>query len=88
MSQSRFLHRITQTEKKRGQTSMPRVKFEPTISVFELAKRFRPVDRAAIVIGVFSELKLQRININQSVTEMRNIKHMVHDEKHSYNRDI
>jgi hypothetical protein len=37
-SQRRYLHRTTQTQKKRGQTSMPWVGFEPTIPVLELAK--------------------------------------------------
>jgi hypothetical protein len=32
---------------------MPRVGFEPKISVFELAKTFRALDIAAIVIGGF-----------------------------------
>jgi hypothetical protein len=32
---------------------MPRVGFEPMISVFEWAKTFHALDRAAIVIGVF-----------------------------------
>jgi hypothetical protein len=30
---------------------MSKVGFEPTISVFELAKTFHPLDRAATVIG-------------------------------------
>jgi hypothetical protein len=41
-------HRTTQTQNKRTQTSMPRMGFEPTIPVFELAKT---LDRAATVIG-------------------------------------
>jgi hypothetical protein len=39
-SGGRYLHRTTQTQKKRGQTSMPRVGFEFTIPVFERAKIF------------------------------------------------
>jgi hypothetical protein len=37
--------------KKRGQTSMPRVEFEPTIPVLERAKTFHALERAATVIG-------------------------------------
>jgi hypothetical protein len=40
-------HRTTQTQNKRTQSSMPRVRFERTIPVFELA-----LDRAASVIGI------------------------------------
>jgi hypothetical protein len=35
------------------ETSMPRVEFEPTIQVFERAKTFYALDRAATVIGVY-----------------------------------
>jgi hypothetical protein len=44
-------HRITQTQNKRTQISMPRVGFEPTIPVFERAKTVHDLDRAATVIG-------------------------------------
>jgi hypothetical protein len=43
-------HKTTQTQKKRTQTSMPRVGFEPTIPAFERAKTVHAVDRAASVI--------------------------------------
>jgi hypothetical protein len=47
----------TQTQNKRGQTSMPRGGFESATSVFELAKTFRALDLAATVIGpTYSEL--------------------------------
>jgi hypothetical protein len=46
------VHRTTQTQNKRTQTSMPRVGFEPTIPVFELAKTVHALDRAATVIGI------------------------------------
>jgi hypothetical protein len=36
------------------QTSMPRVVFEPTIQVFERAKKFHAFDRVAKVIGAFT----------------------------------
>jgi hypothetical protein len=44
-------HRTTQTQNKHTQTSMPQVGFEPTIPVFERAKRVHDIDRAATVIG-------------------------------------
>jgi hypothetical protein len=46
-SQDRYL---TQTESNHKQTSMTWVEFEPTIPVFERAKPFQAVDRAATVI--------------------------------------
>jgi hypothetical protein len=39
------------TQNKRIQRSMPRLGFEPTIPVFELAKTVHALDRAATVIG-------------------------------------
>jgi hypothetical protein len=39
------------TQNKRTQTSMPRVGFQPTIPVFELAKTIHALDSAATVIG-------------------------------------
>jgi hypothetical protein len=47
-------HRPTETQNKRTQTSMPQLGFEPTIPVFELAKKVHALDRVATVIGVFS----------------------------------
>jgi hypothetical protein len=44
----------TQTQNKRRQTSMPRMVFEITIPVFELAKTFYALDRATTVIGAAS----------------------------------
>jgi hypothetical protein len=43
--------RTTKTQNKRTQTSMPRMGFEPTISVFERAKTVHVLDCAATVIG-------------------------------------
>jgi hypothetical protein len=43
--------KITQTQNKVTQTSMPRVGFEPTIPVFERAKMVHALDRVANVIG-------------------------------------
>jgi hypothetical protein len=53
-SQGRYLHRTTQTQNKRTQTSMPWVGFEPTILVFERAKTVHSLDSAATVTGVFN----------------------------------
>jgi hypothetical protein len=50
-SQGRYVHMTTQTQNKSTQTSMPRVRFEPTSPVFELAKTVHALDRAATVIG-------------------------------------
>jgi hypothetical protein len=49
---SRYLHRTTQTQNKRTQTSIPWMGLKPTIPVFELAKMFHvsSPDRAATVI--------------------------------------
>jgi hypothetical protein len=45
-------HRTTQTQNKRTQTSMPRVRFEPTIPVFQRAKTVHALGHAATVVGV------------------------------------
>jgi hypothetical protein len=50
-SQSRYINRKTQTEKKRGQISMSGVGLEPTIPVCEPAKTFYALECAATVIG-------------------------------------
>jgi hypothetical protein len=47
-------HRTAQTQNKRTQTSMSQVEFETTIPVFERAKTVHALDRAATVIGTFS----------------------------------
>jgi hypothetical protein len=44
------IHRSTQTQNKRTQTSMPSVEFEPTITVFQRAKTVHALDCAATVI--------------------------------------
>jgi hypothetical protein len=54
-TQGRYLHRTTQTRNKRRQTSMPLVRFEPTIPVIERAKTFHVLDLAATVIGCHGE---------------------------------
>jgi hypothetical protein len=45
-------HRTAQTQNKRTQTSMPRMRFQPTIPVFERGKTAHALDRAATVIGI------------------------------------
>jgi hypothetical protein len=50
-TQGRCLHRTSQTQNKRRETSMRRVVFEPTIPAFERAKTVHASDRAATVIG-------------------------------------
>jgi hypothetical protein len=52
-SRGRYLHRTTQTQKKRGQTSIPREGFEPTVPVFERTKTCNALDRAATVTGAY-----------------------------------
>jgi hypothetical protein len=46
-------HRATQTQDESTQTSMPRVGFEPMISVFVRGKTVHALDRVATVIGTF-----------------------------------
>jgi hypothetical protein len=48
-TQGCFLHRTTQTQNKRRQTSMPWVGFEPTIPAFERAKIFYAVDHCEFI---------------------------------------
>jgi hypothetical protein len=50
LSRSRHVCMTAQMQKKRGQTSVPRVGCEPTVPVFELAKTFRAFYRALTVI--------------------------------------
>jgi hypothetical protein len=47
-------HRITQTEYKRTQTSMPQRGLEPTIPMFECTKTVHALVRAATVIRYFT----------------------------------
>jgi hypothetical protein len=51
VARSLSTHRTTQTQNKRTQTSMTRVRFKPTTPVFEWAKTVHALDRAATVIG-------------------------------------
>jgi hypothetical protein len=46
-----LIYRTTQTQNKRIQTSMPWLRFEPTIPVFERAKTVHVLDRVATSIG-------------------------------------
>jgi hypothetical protein len=45
-------HRTTQSQNKPTQTFMPRVRFEPTVPVFERTKTVHALDRAATVIVI------------------------------------
>jgi hypothetical protein len=56
--QGLYLHRTTQTQNKRRQTSTPPVGFEPTTTVFERANTSHVLDRAATVTGVYCMLVL------------------------------
>jgi hypothetical protein len=53
-SQSCYLHRTTQTQNKRRQTSMPWEGLEPMIPAFERAKACHALDRAVTVLGCIS----------------------------------
>jgi hypothetical protein len=61
VSQCRYLHRATQRQKKCGGTSMPRVGFEPAIPVFERAKTFHALGRAATLIGGVDKLMTETV---------------------------
>jgi hypothetical protein len=50
-TQGHYLHRTTQTQNKRRQTSVLWVRFDHTIPAFERAKTFHALDRSATVIG-------------------------------------
>jgi hypothetical protein len=67
-------HRTAQTDNKRTQTSMPQVRFEPTITVFDPAKTVHALERAATMIGpqIFSRsvnvlLRINRIRTSSIV---------------------
>jgi hypothetical protein len=70
LSQGRYPHRTTETQKKRGQTSMPRVGSERRISVFELAKNiFHALDRAADAVNMQYEiLRLYSAELHDSIS--------------------
>jgi hypothetical protein len=51
------IHKTTETQNKRTQTSITREGFEPTIPVFERAKTVQALERAATVIGSRTLLK-------------------------------
>jgi hypothetical protein len=64
-------HRTTQTQNKRTQTSMPRVRFEPTTQVLERAKTVHALDRSATVIGTIWFLEgISRMSTCKYVKEM------------------
>jgi hypothetical protein len=81
--QVRYLHRITQTQNKRTQSSMPRVGFEPTIPVSERAKTVDTLDRAATVIGSMEQLDDWKLAWETEVFgENLSQNHFVHHKSH------
>jgi hypothetical protein len=72
-SQGRYLHRTTPTQKKRGQTSMARVGFEPAIPMFEREKTFRALDRGVTVIGT-SDVFVTNLGCRRERTSNRQFK--------------
>jgi hypothetical protein len=52
-------HRTKQIQNKRTQTSMLRVRSEPTIPVFERAMMVHALDRAAALIGHYANYVLK-----------------------------
>jgi hypothetical protein len=61
MNQLQGLHLHTEQHKHRinAQTSMPHLGFEPTIPVFERAKKANALDSAATVISISASLPVQ-----------------------------
>lgn len=51
---STYLYRTTQIQEKRGPTSMPRMRFQPTIPMFERAKTVHALGLTIIAIGTVS----------------------------------
>jgi hypothetical protein len=47
-----YLHKITETQEKRGQISMPQVGFEPKIPVSERENTYHVLDHMTTVIGL------------------------------------
>jgi hypothetical protein len=58
------IHRKTQTQNKHTQTFMPRVGFEPTISMFERARTVHALDCEATMICMVLEYRFE-IMINE-----------------------
>jgi hypothetical protein len=57
--QERYLNKTIKTSKRLGQTSTPRVGFEPMIPVFELAKTVHVSDRAASIEWVLFSVNIK-----------------------------
>jgi hypothetical protein len=60
------IHRTTQTQNKRTQTSVPRVGFEPTTQVLERAKTVHALGRAVTVTGCEGGGVKLRLTVGQS----------------------
>jgi hypothetical protein len=67
---STYTQRATQTQNKHTQKSMPRVRFKPTIPVFEWEKTVHMLDSAATVIGIQIIIQYNPINAMISVTDV------------------
>jgi hypothetical protein len=71
LSQSHYLHRITQTQNKPGQKSMPWVGFEPTISVLERANTVHALVGAPTLISTvyscFHFVKTRKIGLQEAL---------------------
>jgi hypothetical protein len=67
-------HRTTQTHNKRTQPSMPRVRFEPTIPVFERAKSVHALDRTATVTGIIMKYSWLIFIVLKNVCSWRLVK--------------
>jgi hypothetical protein len=59
-------HRTTQTQNKRTQKFIPRVGFEPMISVFERAKTVHALDRAVTVISFHVHYTTRKLSSRMS----------------------
>jgi hypothetical protein len=70
-SQSRYLHTGQHKQNKRTQTSIPQVRFEPTIPVFDQTKTVHGLDRAATVNGMWHTYTVQKSPDNRGFQESR-----------------
>jgi hypothetical protein len=79
-SRDRYPHRTATTQNKCGQTSMPWVEFEPTMTVFHRVGVFHASDRAATVIGLwtYNEIYVVKIDSGMFNTEFCSWKQSTH----------
>jgi hypothetical protein len=81
LSQGRYLHKTTQTQNKRTQTSICWVGFEPRIPVFERAKMVHALDRMATMIGIFRHAEFKFVWIKNRETHPWSWKVCLNDER-------